>query len=276
MIIGIDIGSTTTKAVSLEKGKITKRIKTRAEDALASATGALGKMIIENKIKMPDIERIMITGAGATKINGELFGIRTEKVNEIKAIGTGGMFLSGEENIIIANIGTGTAIIEARKNNIIHLGGTGVGGGTIQGLAKKLLSVSDFNHIMELASSGSLDPVDLLMEDIMVTDISFLNKKSTVSNFGKALETAGNADIALGIINMAYQVIGMVSVFAARSRNIEKVVVTGNGSHNLLGQKILAEITRMHSVAFEYPENAEYTTAIGAGLCGTGAILNKK
>jgi type II pantothenate kinase len=210
----------------------------------------------------------MITGVGATKIEGELFGIPTAKANEISAIGTGGMFLSGQDNIVIANIGTGTAIIEARKDRIAHLGGSGVGGGTILGLAKRLLSLSNFSDVMELAGMGSLDPVDLLLEDIMATDISFLNRKSTASNFGKMLDTARNEDIALGIINMVYQVIGMIAVFAARSRNIERVIVTGSGSHNPLGQSILAEITRMHSVVFEYPEDAEYTTAIGAGLCG--------
>ena len=267
MIIGIDIGSTTTKAVSLVNGRITKKIKTKAEDAVTSATGAFGKMILENGIKMPEIEQIMITGAGATKIEGELFGIPTEKVNEISAIGTGGMFLSGQDNIVIANIGTGTAIIEARKDGITHLGGSGVGGGTILGLAKKLLSLSDFNDIMELAAGGTPDPVDLLLEDIMAMDISFLNKKSTASNFGKMLDTARNEDIALGIINMVYQVIGMLSVFAARSRSIGRVIVTGSGSHNVLGQKVLTEITRMHSIAFEYPRDAEYTTAVGAGLC---------
>jgi len=266
MIIGIDIGSTTTKAVSLEHGKVLKKIKTRAEDAVTSATGAFGKMMLENSIKMTDIERIMITGAGATKIEGALFGIPTVKVSEIAAIGTGGMFLSGKDNIVIANIGTGTAIIEARREKIIHLGGSGVGGGTILGLGKKLLSLSDFADIMALAAAGSLDPVDLLLEDIMLTDISFLNKKSTASNFGKMLDTARNEDIALGIINMVYEVIGMLSVFAARSRNIDRVIVTGSGSFNRLGQKILAEITRMHSITFEYPEDAEYTTAIGAGL----------
>ena len=268
MIIGIDIGSTTTKAISLVEGKVVKKIKTKAEDAVTSATGALGKMILENNIKMSEISRIMITGAGATKIEGELFGIPTEKVNEITAIGTGGMFLSGRDNIVIVSIGTGTAVIEARKDKIIHLGGSGVGGGTILGLGKKLLSLSDFKDIMELAASGCLEPVDLQLEDIMETDISFLNKKSTASNFGKVLDTVRNEDMALGIINMVYEVIGMLAVFAARSRNINRVLVTGSGSHNPLGQKILAEITRMHSVSFEYPEGAEYTTAIGAGLCG--------
>jgi len=268
MVIGIDIGSTTTKAVSLESGRVIKKITTKAEDAVTSATGAFGKIILENSIKMSDIERIMITGVGATKIDGSLFGIPTEKISEISAIGTGGMFLSGKDNIIIANIGTGTAIIEAQKNKITHLGGSGVGGGTILGLAKKLLSLSNFKDIMELASLGNLEPVDLLLEDIMTADISFLNKKSTASNFGKMQDTARNEDIALGIINMVYQVIGMISVFAARSRNIDRVIVTGSGSFNHLGQRVLAEITRMHSVTFEYPEDAEYTTAIGAGLCG--------
>ena len=100
----------------------------------------------------------------------------------------------------------------------------------------------------------------------MVADISFLNRKSTAANFGKMLDTARNEDVALGIINMVYQVIGMIAVFAARSRNIDRVIVTGSGSYNPLGQKTLAEITRMHSISFEYPEDAEYTTAIGAGL----------
>jgi type II pantothenate kinase len=268
MIIGIDIGSTTTKAVSLEDGKIVKRIKTKAEDAVTSATGAFGKMIVENGIRMPDIKRIMITGAGATKIKGDLFGIPTKKVNEITAIGTGGLFLSGRDNIVIVNIGTGTAIIEASKSKIIHLGGSGVGGGTILGLAKKLLSLSDFEDVMKLAVSGSLDPVDLLLEDIMATDYGFLSKKSTASNLGKMLDTARNEDIALGIINLVYEVIGMLAVFAARSRNIDRVIVSGSGSYNPLGQKFLSNITAMHSVVFEYLADAEYTTAVGAGLCG--------
>ncbi|MDR1948441.1 MAG: pantothenate kinase [Spirochaetaceae bacterium] len=270
MIIGIDIGSTITKAVSVESGGASpgciKKIKTRAIDAVTSATGAFGKMLVENDIPIRDIKRIMITGAGATKIKNDIFGIPTEKVDEIRAIGIGGMFLSGRENIIITNIGTGTAIIDAKKGDISHLGGSGVGGGTILGLAKKLLPTSEFNGVMELAEKGSLNQVDLLLEDIMETDISFLNKESTASNFGKMLDTAKNEDIALGIVNLVYQVIGVLSVFAAKNKNTNSVVVTGSGSNNPVGKKILSTITELYSVHFEYPEDAEYTTAIGAGL----------
>ncbi|MDR1238813.1 MAG: pantothenate kinase [Treponema sp.] len=266
MIIGIDIGSTTTKAVSIESGRLVGKIKTRASDAVTSATGSFGKMIIENEIKMGDIQGIMITGAGAANIKNDIFGIPTVRIGEIRAIGIGGVFLAGRDHIVIANIGTGTAIIEAGPEGIFHLGGSGVGGGTILGLAKKLLPITDFNGIMELAETGNLNQVDLLLEDIMEADISFLNKESTASNFGKMLDTAGSGDIALGIVNLVYQVIGMLSVFAAKSRNISRVVVTGNGSKNLIGRKILSIITGMYGISFEYPQDAEYTTAVGAGL----------
>ena len=277
MIIGIDIGSTTTKAVSIENGKLTRKVKTKALDAVTAATGALGKIVLENEIKIDTIEKIKITGAGASKIKNDIFGIPTSRVNEIDAIGIGGMFLSrgephisekvtGMNNNIITNIGTGTVIIEAGEKGISHFGGSGVGGGTIIGLAKKLLPTAEFNDILELAKTGKASHVDLLLGDITDTSISFLNGESVAANFGKMLDIATPADIALAIINMVYQVIGVLSVFAARARNIDCVIVTGNGSKNKIGQKVLIDISAMYGTKFIYPEHAEYTTAVGAGL----------
>jgi len=266
MIIGIDIGATTTKAVTIENGKLTRRVKTKAIDEVTAATGAFGKIVLENGIDIKTIEKIKITGAGAPKIKNDIFGIPTERVNEINAIGIGGMFLSGEKNIIITNIGTGTVIIEAGDKGISHFGGSGVGGGTILGLAKKLLPTAEFSGILELAKNGNLSKVDLLLSDITDTGISFLSKESTAANFGKMLDAAGPPDIALAIINMVYQVIGVLSVFAAKARNTDRVIVTGNGSKNPIGQKILTDITGMYGIKFIYPEHAEYTTAVGAGI----------
>ena len=266
MIIGIDIGATTTKAVSIENGKLIRKAKVKASDAVTAATGAFGKIVLENEIAIDLIEEIRITGAGASKIKHDIFGIPTSRINEIIAIGTGGMFLSEMENIIITNIGTGTVIIEAGKNGISHFGGSAVGGGTITGLAKKLLPTAEFSGIVQLAQTGKVSQIDLLLEDIMESDMSFLNKETSVANFGKMSDNAGSEDIALGIINMVYQVIGTLSVFAARAKNIKQVIVTGNGSGNRLGQKVLADITGMYGIEFFYPVDAEYTTAVGAGL----------
>jgi type II pantothenate kinase len=58
----------------------------------------------------------------------------------------------------------------------------------------------------------------------------------------------------------------MLSVFAAKSKNIDRIIITGRGSNNPIGKKVLATITAMYAIHFEYPQDAEYTTAIGAGL----------
>jgi type II pantothenate kinase len=264
MVIGIDIGSTTTKVAAVYSGKEIIKVKTRAVDAITSATGAFGKLLVENHLNLSNIERINITGAGASRIPGNLFGICTSRIDEMTAIGTGGRYLAKQDRIIISNIGTGTAIIEVDGARITHLGGTGVGGGTITGLARQMLNTSDFDSIMNYASKGNVHNIDLQIGDIAESNIGFLNREYTASNFGKMLDTASKEDIAAGILNLTYQVIGMVSVFAAKSKNNDTVVVTGNGSNNPIGQRILITISKMYNIHFEFPADAEYATAIGA------------
>ncbi len=268
MVIGIDIGSTTTKATVLQGDRILYKKKTKAVDAVTSATGILGKLTIENGVEIAEIEKIIMTGVGASRIHKNIFNIPTERIDEIHAIGYGGMFLSKSEPIIIANIGTGTAIIEATSASITHIGGTGVGGGTIIGLGRELLKTSSFGSIIELATGGNLKHVDLVLEDIVESNISFLKMDTTASNFGKIVDSASREDIAIGILNMVYQVIGMMSVFAAKSKHSSTVVVTGNGSNNAIGKRILKEISEMYSISFIFPEDAEFATAVGAALSG--------
>lgn len=268
MIIGIDIGSTTTKAVAILKGSVVQTVKTKAYDAITSATGALGKLLVESNLTFDFVDKIIITGAGSVFIKNEIFGIPTVRVDEIEAIGLGGIYLSKRDSVVIANIGTGTSIIEATLEKITHLGGTGVGGGTITGLAKELIHSTTFDHILELAQKGDLKQVDLLVEDISEQGISFLDPKATAANFGKMLDSATREDFALGIVNMVFQVIGMISVFAAKSRSANSILVTGNGSKNMLGRKVLEDISKIYGVEFEFPDDAEYATAIGAALSG--------
>ena len=114
------------------------------------------------------------------------------------------------------------------------------------------------------ALKGDVKNVDLHIGDIAESNIGFLNREYTASNFGKVLETATKEDIAAGILNLTYQVIGMVSVFAAKSKDNDTVVVTGNGSKNVIGQRILNSISEMYDIHFEFPADAEFATAIGA------------
>ncbi|MEN6296527.1 MAG: BadF/BadG/BcrA/BcrD ATPase family protein [Rectinema sp.] len=266
MTIGIDIGSTTTKAIVVDHEDIIIKAKTRAEDPLTAATGIIGKITQENNLHINDIKKIIVTGVGSSGIKNNIFDIETERIDEISAIGRGGVFLAGIDPIMIVNIGTGTVIVEYDHGESRHFGGSGVGGGTIIGLSKALLNITGFSEIMDLASKGDASRVDLQIQDIVSETISFLGKDATAANFGKMEEGASREDIASALINMVYQVIGMLAVFAGRAEKMDKVILTGNGSNNMLGRKVLEAITAMYGIEFIYTQDAEYATAIGAAL----------
>jgi type II pantothenate kinase len=266
MVIGIDIGSTTTKGVAIFPDNSFKTTITRAFDPVTAATGALGRLMMENSLELSTVRQVVLTGVGSSGIEGNVFGIPTSKIEEIEALGLGGMYLSGQSDVVIANLGTGTALVEAHKGRISHLGGTAVGGGTILGLAKAMLNITDLNILLEMAGKGRIDQVDLLIGDIAGSDIGFLKKEMSASNFGKLMDNAKGEDIALGIFTMVYQVIGTVSAFAARSTGIGSIVITGIASNASLGKRILGNIADMYGIHFIYPDHAAFATAVGAAL----------
>ena len=182
----------------------------------------------------------------------------------------GGLYLSGLDNAIITSCGTGTALVYAKRGEAPqYLGGTGVGGGTLVGLSKKMLSMDTVSHISELAKEGSLDKVDLKINDITKSDIvPGFSDIMTASNFGSISDLATKADIALGIINMVFETIGMMAIFAARNYNIKDVVLTGNLSVVEQAPDIFGTLNRMFDMNFIIPKNSAFGTVIGAALAG--------
>ena len=57
---------------------------------------------------------------GASYVDGDIYGIPTEKVDEFAAVGTGGLALSGQEKAVVISMGTGTAFIWAEKGGEIR------------------------------------------------------------------------------------------------------------------------------------------------------------
>jgi type II pantothenate kinase len=266
MIIGIDIGGSTTKIVGFIENKIVDLITVKANDQVASASGALGKFINTNKLSLSSIKQIIITGVGASFIQNDLFGIATSKVDEFKAIGLGGSFLSGLHKTIVVSIGTGTAIVKVNGKDIFHLGGTGIGGGTLLGLSKCILNTSEVNSIIELAKTGSLNNIDLTIGDISKSSIGILPDHVTASNFGKLKDQASRSDYAAGIINLVFQTIGMFSIFAARIQDDKDIVLTGQLVNFPQARAIFDDLSNLFHVNFHFPEHAEYATAIGAAI----------
>lgn len=66
IVIGIDVGISTTKIVGIdEKGMVISPIRIKATDPITSLYGAFGKYLHDNKIKLDEVEQVMLTGVGA-------------------------------------------------------------------------------------------------------------------------------------------------------------------------------------------------------------------
>lgn len=273
--VGIDIGGTTTKIVGIDKGKLFSPLLVRATDPISSVYGAFGKFLNENKLQLSNINRIMITGVGSTFIEENIFSIPTYKVDEFVAIGLGGLFLSNLQRAIIVSMGTGTAYVMADGDEAYHMGGTGVGGGTLVGLANRMLNIRNFNDIIEMAKEGDLTHIDLTIADITQDGPVGLTKETTASNFGKVIDLATNEDVALGIINLIFQTIGMMAVFASRNEQAKDVVLTGNLATVPQTPEIFKGLTELFGIDFHIPVHAEYATATGASLITPGPKAKK-
>ena len=267
VVIGIDVGGSTTKIVGYtNSGKLISMLKVEAADPQTSAYGALGKFTNENNLSLKDVTQIILTGVGSSLFKKKIYGIPTSKVDEFEAIGLGGLELSGKKEGLIVSMGTGTAFVRAGKDGIVHIGGSGVGGGTVAGLCGKICGATSFRTVVELAQTGVLENVDLNIKDISAAEIPTLPPDTTASNFGKMEDDATPADITLGILNMTFQTIGMLAVFACRNDRIKDVILTGTLTQVPFAKKVFQALHKMHGVQFIIPKNAIYATATGAAL----------
>ena len=274
-VIGIDVGGSTTKIVGFkteangEKSLISPFL-VRATDPITSIYGAFGKFTAENNLALGDIDRVMVTGVGATHMQKPIYSLDCHTVPEFSAAALGGLYLSGLDEAIIVSMGTGTALIHAKKEGnktkINYLGGTGVGGGTLLGLTKKMTGIDTIEHIEEICTDGDLKNIDLRVGDISKNaKFTGVNENLTASNFGKVSDMASNSDIALGVANMVAETIAMMAVFTARGHGLKNVVLIGN----LTTIKPVREVFKnldSFGINFIIPENASFGTVIGAAL----------
>lgn len=271
-VVGIDVGGSTTKIVGFAPGgKLLSPMFVQATDPVTSIYGAFGKFTLENGLTLDEIDRIMMTGAGSAAIKSQIYNRECKTVSEFSSTGIGGLYLSGLDEAIIVSMGTGTALIHAKRTDegtiTDYLGGTGVGGGTILGLSRKMLGIGSVEHLEQLSEDGDLGLVDLRIKDISKSGVfKGVNENLTASNFGNLSDLATKKDIALGIINMVSETVAMMSIFAARSFGIKDIVMTGNLTTVKTVRDTFASLAPTFGVNFIVPEMSQYGTVIGAAL----------
>jgi len=267
LIVGIDLGASMTKAVVLEKSQIIGVKSIRTLDTSDPAQTILRETLLSIGRGYEDVKRIAVSGGGARSIGDTFLGLPVTKVDEIKAIGLGGLALSGKQQALIVSMGTGTALVVAseKRKKTKHIGGTGVGGGTIEGLSRWMLGTSKFEVIEEMANRGNTDNVDSKVADIAGGPVGMVPSNATASNFGRLNVNADKNDIAAAIFNMVSQVVGVIAAMAAKAYHLEEdVVLVGKLIQSRRISELMYEVARIFQMRICIPKDGEYCVAIGA------------
>lgn len=267
IVIGIDVGISTTKIVGIdEEGIVVSPIRIKATDPITSLYGAFGKYLHDNKIRLEEVEHVMLTGVGAAYIEENIYGLPTSKAEEFMADGLGARYESKSDRMIVVSMGTGTSLVKCDGDVIKHIGGIGIGGGTLTGLSRLLLKTDDIKTIIDLAIEGDVSHINLLIGDISTRPLPGLPMTATASLFSNAKANASREDIAVGLIHMVLQAIGSASILSSLESGIKDFVMIGNLSLLPQCKQVYPSMEKLYGVHFSIPKYSEFCTAIGAAL----------
>ena len=123
LVIGIDVGGSTTKIVGIRDNQIIRPMFITAADPVTSLFGAFGKYLHDNNIQLEDIEQVMMTGVGSAFVTTPIYGLPTQMVDEFTADGLGARHDINIDKLIVVSMGTGTTFVKIEDEKIMHIGG---------------------------------------------------------------------------------------------------------------------------------------------------------
>ena len=248
IVVGIDIGGSTTKIAGFQGKDMLIPVQISANNAIASLFGAFGKFLYDNKLALEDIQQVNLTGVGCSAVDQ-------------------GYFAQGKKEFMVVSMGTGTSFVGVKDGIPTHLGGIGIGGGTIIGLSKLMLNTSDIDKIQELALGGQVGHIDLRVGDISEKPLPGLNLEVTASNFGKASSRASCEDKAAGIVHMVIESICQTAALISQGTNMKDFILIGALTNFPECEAVCGMIkTLFPDLNFYVPKDGEYGTAIGTAL----------
>ncbi|NOZ80460.1 MAG: hypothetical protein GXP63_02210 [DPANN group archaeon] len=253
MRAAIDFGTTLTKVVVMNKNKVQKK-KLFKDSSLI-----LVKKFLRDDL--PKISTLHYTRSNRKTMEGAFLGVEVKQEDELKALVRGARYLSRKKTGLVVSLGTGTAIMVDGK----HAGGTPIGGGMIQGLCELLTGTSDLHEISNLARQGNIQKTATLIKNIYPKGIGGLHPNDIASYFSR-VSYPNRGDIALAIITVVGETLGMIVGMTAKAHRARNVVMVGNVSKIKQVTSLIEKRARRiagKSVTFTVPKNAEYAVAIG-------------
>jgi len=274
-VIGIDAGGTLIKLVNIaHENEIEGRSYPTSQMHIAV------DWLLERGQAAP-IHAIGITGGKAEVLKERLLAAYGHDhapsiviENEFVATSAGVKYLLRQEGhrldrFLLTNVGTGTSIHIITEDESKRVGGTGVGGGTLMGLAALFSGLTHYEEIAQLALRGRRELVDLTVADIYEGATPPIPGNLTASNFGSVQlhPERETADVVAAAIGLVGETVTTVSVHAAGQYGAPVIVYVGSTfSGNALLQEIVARYTKLRGSSAIFLRQGEYCGAVGALL----------
>jgi type II pantothenate kinase len=266
--IGLDLGATLTKAVVAAAGTSLTEIETflfPAGDAAA---------LVEFLARHPGAF-LEATGAGARRLAKLLPGRPLAVVaDEFVAWGLGEQALLARADFVpshphlLVSLGTGTSILRVEDGGIVNrVGGTGLGGGTLQGFGRLLLGESDHDKLSALAAQGDRRRVDLLVRDLYGEGEIPLSGDLTAANLGR-VTSRDSRDLAHAVVGLIGENVALLAGALARSgggRPPLDIVYAGSTLRgNAALREVLAFVSSLSGATARFLPRGEFVGAVGA------------
>jgi type II pantothenate kinase len=256
--IGIDRGASFTDFAVIESGNLVETLSIEKRD-WQSITSAYDR--IADRYQS---HRSVFTGSFAEM--PDRMKKKVQMIPEIDAIGFGGSALANYNDCIVVSIGTGTAIVHFSKQGARHVGGTGMGGGTIKGLSSVICDLDDPLQIEALALKGNPSKINLTISDLGYEGLSFLDSDMTASNFA-AITSKSPEDMAAGILRLVGETVGIIASICAREFKCQnRIVIVGKVANSQFIRHTIDLVGKLYQTHFTYPENPGYATVYGAAM----------
>ena len=257
-IIGIDRGASFTDFGVVESNRLIDALGLEKRD-----WDSICKVYNELAAKYKT-EHVVFTGSVAERPDN--FKNKIQVIPEIDAIGFGGATLAGCKECIVVNMGTGSAIVHFANNRARHVGGTGVGGGTIKGLSSLICDIEDPVVLETKALKGKASHLNLTISDLGYESISFLGSDVTASNFA-SIKSNRIEDLAAAILRLVGETVGIIASICAREMGcMDKFVMVGKVVQSQYIRETLKLVGELYQTTFIFPNHPGYATVFGAAM----------
>ncbi|MDG2303869.1 MAG: Fumble domain-containing protein [Candidatus Binatia bacterium] len=226
----IDFGGSVTDVV-LRRGDGSEVL--RAEQAVERPTAADVRRLLEGvSAGAVPPTLVAVTGGRSGALTEDVDGIPLVAVDEAAATAVGAVRTGIATPAVVVSLGTGTGIVLARPpKEPERLIGSGVGGGTLIGLARLLLGTENVEEIGALVQKGDPARCDLSVGDIVGQGVGPVRADATAAHFGRLTRSDGSTrpeDVAAALVRLVGQTALRLAIDSVLMHQAVGIVLVGH------------------------------------------------